>query len=96
MQTHQKLPLITCVHYDLFQKAGYLCYCFNGSRTQFPLQQSVSQSFGNHRDCGRLPGSNSPCRLQVWWRPSSHSWDRGVVCLWGRGACTWGGLDPSH
>ena len=66
MQTHETLPLITCVHYDLFQKAGYLCYCFNGSRTQFPLEQSVSQSViwesgGIVGDC-QAPIPHAGCR----------------------------------
>lgn len=42
MQTHQKLVRIRCAHHDLFQKVGYLCYCLNGSRTQFPFRYSVS------------------------------------------------------
>ena len=42
---------------------------------------SINQSviWETDRDCERLRGSNSPCRLQVWWRPSTHSWDRKVV-----------------
>lgn len=41
---------------------------------------SVSQSviWETDGDCGRLRGSNSPCRLQVWWRPCLYSWDRRV------------------
>lgn len=31
------MPQIRCIHHDLFQKDGYVCYCFNGSRTHNSL-----------------------------------------------------------
>lgn len=82
IKTHyQKLVQIRCIHHDLFQKADYVCYCFNGSRTHNSLLL-VSQSLGKlmgivgHHEA---PIPCAGCRCVGGQR--SHSWDRRT--FWG-------------
>lgn len=79
----QKLVYIRCVHHDLFQKADYVCYRFNGSRTHNSLL-FVSQSLGKLMGIVGHCEAPIPCAgCRCVGGQCSHSWDRGA--FWGLG-----------